>query len=356
MALDLGRQGLLHDRAAGARRRAGARHPRDAEAQRGVAATTPSRYKIERIVKEHSGAVAVPIEIVEKPGAEPKRLTDGAAIWAKSKSDIKPEDYTEFYRSLVRPVRRAGADRALARRGAARIYRARLRPGLAAVRPVRSRAQGQGQALRPPRADQRRRRPAAGLAALRAPGRRQRRPAAQRLARDDPGERGVHRDPQGRRQSDRAGTDQSSPRASRRNSRRSGSISARSSRKGSTRTPSGATRSTSSRASSRPSIPTAAASSKITSRNCARTRRRSTISPATTPSGSPRARSSKGFAPAASRCCCSPIPSTRSGSRRRPAMTASRSSRSARARPTSSPSRSSRARRRRRRRAPRSRR
>ena len=57
-------------------------------------------YKIERIVKEHSGAVAVPIEIVEKPGAEPKRLTDGAAIWAKSKSEVTPEEYTEFYRSL----------------------------------------------------------------------------------------------------------------------------------------------------------------------------------------------------------------------------------------------------------------
>jgi len=57
-------------------------------------------FKIERIVKEHSGAVAVPIEIVEKPGAELKRLTDGAAIWAKSKSEVKEEDYTEFYRSL----------------------------------------------------------------------------------------------------------------------------------------------------------------------------------------------------------------------------------------------------------------
>ncbi len=58
-------------------------------------------FKIERIVKEHSGAVAVPIEIIEKPGAELKRLTDGAAIWAKSKSDVKPEEYTEYYRSLA---------------------------------------------------------------------------------------------------------------------------------------------------------------------------------------------------------------------------------------------------------------
>ena len=59
------------------------------------------RHKIERIVKEHSGAVAVPIDIIETPGAEPKRLTDGAAIWAKSKSDVTAEEYTEFYRALA---------------------------------------------------------------------------------------------------------------------------------------------------------------------------------------------------------------------------------------------------------------
>ena len=58
-------------------------------------------YRIETIIKEHSGAVAVPIEIVDKPGDEPRRLTDGAALWAKPKGDIKPEDYTEFYRSLA---------------------------------------------------------------------------------------------------------------------------------------------------------------------------------------------------------------------------------------------------------------
>ena len=56
--------------------------------------------RIEKIVREHSGAVAVPIEIVDKPGDEPRRIADGAAIWAKSKSDITPEDYTEFYRGL----------------------------------------------------------------------------------------------------------------------------------------------------------------------------------------------------------------------------------------------------------------
>ena len=57
-------------------------------------------WRVERIIKEHSGAVAVPIDFVDKPGAEPKRLADGAAIWAKPKAEVKPEDYAEFYRGL----------------------------------------------------------------------------------------------------------------------------------------------------------------------------------------------------------------------------------------------------------------
>jgi molecular chaperone HtpG len=57
--------------------------------------------KVERVVREHSGAVAVPIEIIGKPGVDPRRIADGAAIWAKSKSDVKPEEYTEFYRGLA---------------------------------------------------------------------------------------------------------------------------------------------------------------------------------------------------------------------------------------------------------------
>jgi molecular chaperone HtpG len=56
--------------------------------------------RIERIVREHSGAVAVPIDLVDKPGAEPRRIADGAAIWAKAKSDVTTEQYNEFYRGL----------------------------------------------------------------------------------------------------------------------------------------------------------------------------------------------------------------------------------------------------------------
>ncbi len=57
-------------------------------------------WRVERVVREHSGAVAVPIDLVDKPGAELRRIADGAAIWAKPKSDVKPEEYAEFYRGL----------------------------------------------------------------------------------------------------------------------------------------------------------------------------------------------------------------------------------------------------------------
>ena len=58
-------------------------------------------HRLERIVREHSGAVAVPIDLIEKPEAEARRVADGAAIWAKPKAEITPEEYAEFYRSLA---------------------------------------------------------------------------------------------------------------------------------------------------------------------------------------------------------------------------------------------------------------
>ncbi|MBB3771184.1 molecular chaperone HtpG [Angulomicrobium tetraedrale] len=59
------------------------------------------RWTLERIVKEQSGHVPVPITLVEKPGAEAASLSDGAALWTKSKSDISAQDYTDFYRSVA---------------------------------------------------------------------------------------------------------------------------------------------------------------------------------------------------------------------------------------------------------------
>src|SRR4029079_8419150 len=59
------------------------------------------RVRVERIVKEQSGHGPGPIQIIEKPGAEPLEVADEAALWTKPKSDISAADYTDFYRSLA---------------------------------------------------------------------------------------------------------------------------------------------------------------------------------------------------------------------------------------------------------------
>jgi molecular chaperone HtpG len=59
------------------------------------------RVTIERLVKAQSGHVPVPIALVDKPGAEPAEITDGAALWAKPKAEISAADYTDFYRSIA---------------------------------------------------------------------------------------------------------------------------------------------------------------------------------------------------------------------------------------------------------------
>ena len=59
------------------------------------------RPKLQRIVREQSGHVPVPISIVEKPGAQPAEIADGAALWTRPRAEIKPEEYTDFYRSVA---------------------------------------------------------------------------------------------------------------------------------------------------------------------------------------------------------------------------------------------------------------
>jgi molecular chaperone HtpG len=56
--------------------------------------------RIERLVREHSSALAVPIELIEGTDADARRLTDGAALWTKPKAAIEQKDYTELYQSL----------------------------------------------------------------------------------------------------------------------------------------------------------------------------------------------------------------------------------------------------------------
>ncbi len=57
-------------------------------------------WRIENIVREHSGAVSTPIDLIEEPGKEPRRIADGVALWTKPRSEITPDQYTDFYRQL----------------------------------------------------------------------------------------------------------------------------------------------------------------------------------------------------------------------------------------------------------------
>lgn len=59
------------------------------------------RWTLERIVKQQSGHVPVPIVLVEKPGAEATTLADGAALWTRPKAEIAKDAYVDFYRSVA---------------------------------------------------------------------------------------------------------------------------------------------------------------------------------------------------------------------------------------------------------------
>lgn len=56
---------------------------------------------LERLITIRSGHVPVPISIVDKVGAEPREVADGAALWTKPKSDISADEYADFYRTAA---------------------------------------------------------------------------------------------------------------------------------------------------------------------------------------------------------------------------------------------------------------
>ena len=65
------------------------------------AASYAEAHRLERLIKAQSGHVPVPIALVEKPGAELRAVADGTALWVRPKAEIKPEEYTDFYRSIA---------------------------------------------------------------------------------------------------------------------------------------------------------------------------------------------------------------------------------------------------------------
>jgi molecular chaperone HtpG len=57
-------------------------------------------YEIERIVRTYSDHIQFPIELVGKDG-EPHQINKVSALWQRPKSELKPEDYAQAYRTVA---------------------------------------------------------------------------------------------------------------------------------------------------------------------------------------------------------------------------------------------------------------
>ena len=53
--------------------------------------------ELERIIKAYSAHIPIPVSIREKDVEDVKSVTDGSALWVKSKSGVTAEEYKEFY-------------------------------------------------------------------------------------------------------------------------------------------------------------------------------------------------------------------------------------------------------------------
>jgi molecular chaperone HtpG len=57
-------------------------------------------YEIERIVGAYSDNIQFPILLVPEEG-EPRQINSASALWQRSKSELKPEDYTQAYKAIA---------------------------------------------------------------------------------------------------------------------------------------------------------------------------------------------------------------------------------------------------------------
>jgi len=62
------------------------------------------RFELERIVRTYSDHILFPIELVDGEGdkkGEARQINAASAPWQRSKSELKPEDYTEAYKAIA---------------------------------------------------------------------------------------------------------------------------------------------------------------------------------------------------------------------------------------------------------------
>ena len=58
------------------------------------------RFELERVVRTYSDHILFPIELVEDKG-EAKQINAASAPWQRPRAELKPEDYTQAYKSLA---------------------------------------------------------------------------------------------------------------------------------------------------------------------------------------------------------------------------------------------------------------
>ena len=83
---------------------------------------------------EHPVVMDVEKKEEDKTETVEETLNAREAIWLRNKSEVKPEEYDEFYKQISQRHREAGPRHPLRRRGEDRVQRPRLHPGPQAVR------------------------------------------------------------------------------------------------------------------------------------------------------------------------------------------------------------------------------
>ncbi|MCS4245482.1 molecular chaperone HtpG [Rhizobium sp. BIGb0125] len=58
------------------------------------------KWPVEKIIRDQSGHVPIPVRLIEKDGAEPTQVSDGVALWTRSRGEIAKQDYDDFYRGI----------------------------------------------------------------------------------------------------------------------------------------------------------------------------------------------------------------------------------------------------------------
>ena len=58
-------------------------------------------FELERLVRTYSDHILFPIELVGRARARPRQINAASALWQRAKSEVKPEDYTQAYRSIA---------------------------------------------------------------------------------------------------------------------------------------------------------------------------------------------------------------------------------------------------------------